>query len=219
MIQAAPARETILGRLEPLTALVVRALVKATRSSREFFHAGRPFDPVLFATLVRYFTRLDLEAQRIHVSDDETPAFNAQSLPNIGLQITYDGFVLKILKSVDHLLPVPASGPKSEFYHQQTMFVIDEKTGDARCSELNLIYLWDCDKDHTLVEFQLACPKTGSDTRASVSAHWYEPLSIPAVAFATDDRKQHTVQNLDALEDLNISIAQDDAVTNRNSRQ
>lgn len=214
MIQPAVDRPNILTRLEPLTRLVGRALIKATRSSKDFFRPGRPFDPVLFATLVRYFVRQDLASQRIHVVDEDVPTFNAQSLPNIGLQITYDGFVIKILKSVDHLLPVPSSRPKSEFYHQQMTFIVDEKSGDTRTSELNLVYLWDCDADHALVEFQVACPKSGSETRASVTAHWYEPLQVPdvgAIAQESDD--------IAALEDLEITMAQDEINLNSNERR
>lgn len=215
MIQPMLGQDGVLRRLAPLTNLVGVALLKGTRAALSFFGEGKPFDPVLFATLVRYHTRLHLQAQRIHVADEDVPAFNSQSLPNIGLQITYDGYVVKILKSVEHMLPVAASAPKSAFYHQQMTFVVDEQTGDARLSELNLVYLWDCDDKHVLTELQLACPSAGSETRASIKAHWYAPLEIPN-AEKDVPKVVHEQAASASLDDLEIALPQDDQQINRN---
>jgi hypothetical protein len=152
--------------------------------------------------MVRYFARLYFGLD----AEDEV-ALQSETLPNIGLELFYNGYLFKILKAVDGQPPVPSSNARVGFYKQNPLMYLDRKNQMLLPSTLHLIYLWECNDKHKLSDLQLYCPANGGFTRAEIEKHWSTSvpiIEIPAVDLvAEDDLPYGQQQN---REDLPIDI-------------
>ena len=200
-MSSTPNPPEVLGLLEPVTASLRTVLHKSVKRARSFLHSRGEWDPFYFATRIRFEARCFLRLQSLETLEDPdettTPEFESNRLPNIGLQFFHRGVLAKVLKrssDPDIPLPVPSSRRRIGFYNQQRQIVPRRAaSNEVRLSELNTLYLWDCDDSRKLSYFALACPKTGGKNKQLVSWHWIINLPLlsvgqPQVNYGEEDR-------------------------------
>jgi|SRR5579862_746565 len=196
-----PNPDEVLDRLQPVTDSLRGVLHKSVKRARSFLHSRGEWDPFYFATRIRFEARCFLRLQTLETLEDPdetaTPEIESNRLPNIGLQFFRKGVLAKVLKrstDPEMPLPVPSSLRRIGFYNQQRQMVAPRSPSDkVRLSELNTLYLWDCDESHKLSHFSLACPKTGGKNKRLVSWHWIIDLPLlsigqPQVNYGEEDR-------------------------------
>jgi hypothetical protein len=172
-----PSPDAVVPRLAGLTEVLAPALTHGTTAARSYLERYHKYDPYVFATLTRYhalakLAELRLDAREIDDSASDQPLFISLARANLGIHVLYDGIMVRVYKSIEGLLPVPASRTAQNFFNQQTEFFVNG-AGDLESTELNLVYLWGCDKEaHVFNALQLACPKTGGKSRDLVQVHW-----------------------------------------------
>src|SRR5215472_16112600 len=138
---AFPSKAEVLEDLSSLSDTVGRILAKAIQKARTWFEKdGLPFEPTLFACMVRYHAKIYMAAEALDAEDD-AEALLSETLPNIGLQIFHKGYLVKILKASDGLPPVPNSASRVGFYNQQLQMFFNSRTRDVLETRLNLLYL------------------------------------------------------------------------------
>lgn len=174
-----PSPDRVVLDLWPLLHVIRESLRTACRRAAEYPKAagiGESPDVWLSPSLVRYHVLKDLEG-----SGSLPLRADLQGLANNGLIFSTRETNVRVLKSDEGDLPVPGQSiARRAFYQQLPLGFVEE---DAE-SPLNLVLLWDADRDYELIDLSLACPKAGALTRASVEAHWNHPLPLygePAV--------------------------------------
>ena len=201
-----PDQGQIVATVGAISNNVSRTLQKATHHASAWFAPeGRPFEPTMFACMVRYFARLYFGLD----SEDED-ALKSETLPNIGLEIYYNGYLFKILKAVDGLPPVPSSNARVNFYKQNPQMYLDRKAGALLPTSLHLMYLWECDDAHRLSDLQLYCPSNGGFSRAEIEKHWSVNLPIVRIPIADLESEDLPIERT-AREDLPIDAVEGEA--------
>jgi hypothetical protein len=159
--------------LWPLLKVIRESLRAACHRAAEYpTSAGIDEQPDVWLSpsLVRYHVLKDLgEKGTLPLAAD------LQGLANNGLIFSTRGANVRVLKSDEGDLPVPGQSFARRAFYQQLPLGLDESDGEP---SLNLVLLWDADRDYELIDLSLACPKTGALTRASVEAHWNHPLPL-----------------------------------------
>lgn len=187
--------EEALEHLAPVTALVYRALEYGTEQARQFFEDGRPVDPHLFSSLVRYHSREYLKR------DDHTDVgFRLQSLSNTGVKIIYNRFILRLWKATDdgHLPPPGISASRAAFYNQPLPLF---DSNDELLLVTRLAVLWDVNSNLSLSEVTLVCPSESQEAWKPGQSHWEIPVPHPAEAVQPNESLTHPS---DDLEDLDL---------------
>lgn len=163
-----------LEKLRSLHPLVYQAIEQAVEEAREFFSREKtPYEPYLFANLVRYKTRRLLAELA-----DGPIMFGLSNLANNGIEIEYDGIVIRVWKADEGQLPAPGvSRAKQEFYYQPYLPDLDISPEPVR-----LAVIWDTDSDHGLRELLLVCPKGANEPWMPGESHWLIPIPHPATA-------------------------------------
>ena len=208
-----PSADEILAEIPDLPPLLWDGLEAGTAEAAKFFRAkDRPFDSVLYPVLVRYRVKTYLRALGIagfDVWDDdddddddaEQGGLALRTLPNLGLQLTYRGYELRMRKSEGEV-PVAGRSPKTQaYYRQERVFLPFDPREVERLECRNLLVLWIPDAEHRLHDIRLVLPRDGSTTRSSTQVHWDIPLPRPVLP--DDDRQLY--------EDLPIGRPEDDA--------
>lgn len=220
---ANPNAAEIQGRLEPVSTKVAQVLRKSINKSLRFFGPGRKFDPHLFATRMRYESRILFNLESLETAedeDDDVPTLESPKLTNIGLEVFYDGIVAKILKRVRESpagLPIPMSEARSKFYCQETGIRFHPKTGEPRTILANTIYIWDYDEKEGLNYLSLVCPRSGWRKKNTVSYFWSTPLSIGRGVSAQSTEYGQELPEPPSFDDLpGYSRPEDDSETGTN---
>lgn len=190
---AHPTPDEVANDLAGLWPTLWWAFEVATDSAQQYFDVqGEDVEPCLFASLARYGMRMSLAAE----------GFNLLDLGNNGIQIEYQGYSIKVLKSDDGGLPAPGpSQAKQDFYQQ--MFKFNEEVDVILPPEhyRNLVICWDVDGDYMATHLTLYCPKNGDESTAR--ALWSRAIPHPGENGA---RKKHDLSTVEpeAEEDLDI---------------
>lgn len=179
---AIPSPQKAVSALRSTLASVVNSLLKGATHARWYADTmdEKP-DSALSPALVRKEAKRFLLKKGQDVKDEQEIDFEAEFLPNLGLAVNSGAFSIRVLRSDRGLLPIPGPSKKRQkFYAQQPSFNFDgEETapdGDVVVAVVNLVLHWTTDAEYNLIKVYLACPETGGTTRASVTAHWDEPI-------------------------------------------
>jgi hypothetical protein len=184
-----PDKLEVLKRLTPIYRPLYRAMEGALQQTREFFDLQQTsVCPSLAPNLVRFFAKKTL-SHRFGVEYEEDVDYSLKWLPNNGLCLHFDQHDLRILKSDDGEVPVPGQSTARQEFWTQTAFAYtygeenlpysdSESIGDPH-NTLRLIILWEVDGNYNLKKLVVACPKTGGETRESVSIWWMEEIPHP----------------------------------------
>jgi hypothetical protein len=171
-----PDASEVLKDLDPLRPVLFRVFEAALLEAREFFdERNARKDPYLFPHLVRYSVKQYLASRGLEAVECEM-----EELANSGLSLVYEGYHLRILKSIGGKLPPPGySLAKQAFWAQQMPFPFAAPV--AITPVLNLLILWDVTPQYDLAGLWVACPKSGV-TASSVEAYWCVPIppALPA---------------------------------------
>lgn len=197
----------VMQDLEPFFLLLHPALEYGTFKARVYFEGdGLPIDRSFAPHFVRYWTKQELNKHGQNVLNEEEVDFELEQVNNNGLFVVFKDYQIRILKSVNHGLPVPGhSRRRQDFYNQQTSFGFNLVSGESSPSKPNLVILWDVDDDYNLKDLILACPKEGGTTRASVKEHWIHPVPLPVLLIKSSLEGQ-LVQDEVKDSDLPISL-------------
>lgn len=171
--------EAVAADLEAVVPTIWRALEVGTLRARDFFEErDLGVDSFLFPNLVRYEAKLFLV-------DAGQEVFETEILSNNGLIMRHLEYQLRLLKSDNGELPTPGqSRRKQAYYSQQLEFFAP--IADEPVEMVNLVVLWDVDSHFNLSELTLVYPKSGGQTKASVSAFWKLPLEHPVTTLAQE---------------------------------
>jgi hypothetical protein len=136
-------------------------------------------DRALSPALVRKGAKRFLLAQGhdAHDEDENEVEFEADYLPNLGLELRADGARIRVLRSDHGQMPVPGTSQRRQsFYAQQGEFEWDDDEEEIVAPVINYVLHWSTDDEYNLEKVYLGCPKAGDTTRASVESYWDEPI-------------------------------------------
>ena len=211
MTDTLPSCEEICTAIRPVLDIAIAAIADGVDHVREYADwQDEGIDRQLAPAIVRHKVKLRLRKAGQHVeeeelidgADDSQPAltvapvpFEAIMLPNNGLLLETAAYLVRILKSDLGMLPPPGpSRRRRQFYAQQPFLpfnppVATPVTGGGSADAVftlmtNLVLHWTVDDEYKLTKINLALPKGGGNTRASVEWHWDEVIWRPAPAFA-----------------------------------
>ena len=173
-----PKSEKVFDDLSEVFPVVYTALDYGVFQTRGFFENEeqeeyKQINKSLAPNLVRYHAIKVLKGAGQEVIEDDD-LFQINQVPNNGLCIVQDKYVIRILKSAKGELPTPGqSESRQRFYEQYSFSFPSEERNNEK---LNLLLLWEIDLNYNLTNLSLACPKSGKTTIASVVAHWHRKI-------------------------------------------
>lgn len=176
-----PSSEEALADLTLIFPLVYSALEIGTVKAQEFFITEQrdkddKRNRYLAPSLIRYHAIKELESAHYKIKVVEASScINLQDVPNNGLMISYGNYDIRILKSNNGELPIPGHSTSRQQYYQQLSFPF-HKDIPKHLSKINLIILWNMDRNHSLGDISLACPKAGGHTKDSVEIYWHTQI-------------------------------------------
>ena len=170
-----PSPQVALEDLSQFIPILFDAVEAATAYARDFFEKRvERVDPFFTPGLVRYITKQRLKAAG--QTAEEEDSFNVGVMANNGLLLTYGPYRIRILKADGGDLPVAGpSKARQAFYHQFSLGL----PGEEQWDKVNLVVLWDVDREYQLKELLLACPKGGGTSKSSIEKHWICPIPHP----------------------------------------
>ena len=181
-----PAFEEVLDELAQVFPAVYSALEVGIVKTKEYIaqeereddkKRNRSFAPCL----IRYQAINALEKNNKGITIvDEPDVMSVEDVANNGLMISYGKYNVRILKSNNGELPTPGHSKRRQaYYNQQFCFDFHYKNVESELEypdKINLLILWNINKDYILDELSLAYPKTGGYTKASVDSYWHGPI-------------------------------------------
>ena len=211
MPEQLPSCDAAQAALQPVLSAATAAILAGVEHARAYHDwRDRSIDRSLAPALVRYETKLRLLDAGQQVSDEELveaaddssqPPLTIAPLPfepiplsNNGLLLETDLYRVRILKSDQGALPPPGPSPRRrKFYAQQQELPFFPPIADGAVAapltavpaKVNLVLHWTVDADYRLTKINLALPKGGENTRASVEWEWDEVIWRPAPMFVS----------------------------------
>lgn len=190
-----PDPDEIVELLNPLVPVAYGALEHGVAKAHGYFEAEKlPIEAFLFGQLTRYHARRHLtEIGRLRVE------FEYDELANNGLEIMYDGALIRLRRAFRGGVPLPGSFAMESFYAQTLPLFVDLDVPVRP----NLILLWDVIRPAYLLapDLYIACPKQSALRFPNVAAcHWL--VKLPNVALLP--KPAIRVDDIDAYEDLDI---------------
>lgn len=200
MPSAAPTPQEVVEAHRPLLRLVVEALRRGTVHAQEYADwQDEKIDRALAPALVRKGAKRYLIEKEQDVENEEDFDYEAEYLSNLGLMLRASGIQIRVLRSAPgHQMPVPGHSLARQQYYQQTLLDFDDP-GVATAAPpvlVKLVLHWSTDSDYHLDRVYLGCPRTGGETRDSVSAYWDWPI-WRRHDIAVDGQAQAEVTDLD----------------------
>lgn len=201
--------ESVMAELAFLIRLIYTALDTSVSKAREYFakqeyEDQRNVDKYLAPNMIRWETLSQLKRAGQNAREEEENGISMSDLPNNGIHIDFKNYSIKVLKSQNGDLPVPGySQSRRNFYDQPNLY-------DGDFSSINLLLLWNIDKPYSLGLLSLACPKSGEETRESVSHHWH--CRIPNRILYGEFNETDKIEPNEIL-DLDIDIDLDETGT------
>lgn len=178
MTAAAPTPDSVVENYRPLLRLAVEALRRGSLHTQEYADwMDERIDRALAPALVRKGAKRYLIEKNQDVEDFD---YEAEFLSNLGLMLRAPGVQLRILRSAPgNQLPVPGQSQARQQYYSQALLDFDELSlnPNAPAPEIvKLVLHWSTDADYNLERVYLGCPKSGGETRDSVTAFWDWPI-------------------------------------------
>jgi len=170
----------VVAALKPVSDLLGQAIPKANKAANDFFQPpgelAMEWCATTHSTIFRFHTRRLLTEQKYVVVDDDEVSFVADKrIPNVGLQVSFRGFEIKILKAGEEdSLPVAKTDSRADFYTQDELDLGDY-TGRL---EARVVYLWWLDENHAATKCWLVMPEYAEKGSKVVSEHWREPIDL-----------------------------------------
>jgi hypothetical protein len=186
-----PSSDAVLSEIQPICALLWDALETGTLEAARYFEKN-PYDPSFYPSFVRYRAKTYLHGLGIMAFDEQEPADVAlRRLPNIGLQLRYRDYEIRVRKSDNKPgQKVPPAGNSirtQQFYRQERPYLpFDERELQRALGGWNLLALWTPNILHRLAGMDIALTSDGGTTRDSTKTHWSVPLPKALVAPAVD---------------------------------
>lgn len=191
-----PSSDKVLRDISPICPLLWDAIEAGTVDAAHFFARKKHNPPS--RTFYPMYTRYRIQTYLANLGlvtvneEDVDSDLGMRALPNLGLQLKYHGYEIRIRKSDGaEGKEVPPAGParKTQGYYRQDgheeFYLPFEERDMQTVSGGNLLALWIPNAKLRLSNILLALPKGGGTTRASVQTHWIKPLPKPMVAAAT----------------------------------
>lgn len=216
MHEPLPGSETVRHDLQPVLNAAIAAIAAGVKHVRAYADwQDQPIDRTLAPALVRHETKVHLretgqqvtEEEVIECADDAAQPpltlapvpFASVPLSNNGLLLEAGRYRVRILKSDQGALPPPGPSPRRrEFYAQQQElpFYVTVSGNDqavevadaANAPQVNLVLHWTVDAEYRLTKINLALPKGGANTRASVEWEWDDVIWRPAPVIAATEQ-------------------------------
>jgi hypothetical protein len=167
--------ESVMKDLSRLFPLVYTAFDYGVFKAREYFENqenedDKIIDRYLAPNLVRFHAVRYLRRAGEDAHEDEENDISMSPIPNNGIHVNCGKYHIKILKSNKGDLPVPGHSQSRRTFYDQPFL---EYSDNVDFLNIKLILLWNVDKSYTLGILSLACPKSGEQTRESVTHHWH----------------------------------------------
>ena len=199
-----PSFARTLSALGEIPAYLYRALEFGTERNRTFFKElsqnERP-RPHIRESIVRDQGKRFLERNRFQVEEE---AIVLGSEPLSALILRCGLIQIRVLKGPEGIVPgCGTSMRRRRFYNQQSDLYID-RSGGTRQTKLNLICLWEFDRNFNLAGLRLVYPIRAGEASADVLTEWNEPLPYPAnhAGFNTDRAESEQLKAEAELEEL-----------------
>lgn len=187
-----PTHQIATQELDDLLRHIFGALEAGILFARGFFDetdekedGERPYDPYLFAMLVRYRAKVVLDGEGKNADND----MDLDALPLIGLKVAHGGYIVRIRLALDLRLPVPGQSAELQRFYQQLPCVIplpmdldglEQPTPEVE-APIRVVFLWRALPPTFRLEANLACPRDAGADRGSISEWWNEPLKHPSL--------------------------------------
>ena len=174
-----PSFEATAKSLKPIIPAFWRAMEFAVAKNQEYFEklcdkekpASHIREMIVRHQAKRYFKRLD-----VRVEEEPDNGFNLINQPLVALNLRLGPVALRVLKGRDGAVPgCGYSVARKRFYGQFPTRHIDANH-QIRETKLNLLILWNFDKEFNLDQLRLACPQKGGFRAQDVECYWNEPL-------------------------------------------
>lgn len=193
-----PEPTKVIRDLSSLIPKVYRAVEVGVAKAKEYFdsHNKEQVDPYLGPSIMRWHTINTLRKSGEEASEDNEICLN--NVPNNGIYLDNGRYHIRVLKSNNGRLPVPGHSNRRQQYYQQMQLFSSDNDGD-----INLIILWDVDKNYSLSVLSLACPKSGGVTQESVAAYWH--CKIPDAILYGEYDIEADIKDEDIFYDLDLS--------------
>ena len=197
-----PVSGQVVEELAPLLRLVETLMPDLARERVwPYFDAGgRMVDVSLFAHMVRFELGNELRIHGVATSEyADDQSFGIDSLPLSGLQLSFQGYCIKILKSSDGRCPPAGTSQRREaFYNQQI---------PLHGTRPNIVFLWDFTPNFTL---RVAMPVGYSASSGEVNEHFnvlVSGLGDHDSTMPADDYLSDTPRDLDiSANDLDVDL-------------
>ena len=170
-------KATVLRDLRPLLDLVHESFEVGTGGAKEFFESRHEsIEPTLAAALTRYFAGRHLRDRGQVVEE-----FATRDLANIGLELRYGQYIVRIWKTADGDVPPPGrSRAKQRFLSPHEQFEMEfPDFPDPEC--INIAVLWRVNGSYQLSDMYVARPKAMTSPYGAVECYWCEPVLHPAL--------------------------------------
>ena len=176
---------------------------EATRVCKDYFSdRGEEVDNYFFSPMVRYLTKRSLAllgfTARYDVLDFNEATPHLEVLANNGLEIKFEGYCFRLLKTGGGELPVPGPSQKKQEFYRQLPLPLGWPTTESEEAYPNRIIMWQVDGEHKLVQLYLAAPKAGQTSKESVDAYYLVPIPYPTEIF--EPQENGTVDHIDDIE-------------------
>ena len=152
-----------------------------------FSRRERAINERLATDMLRYEMLSHLQQRGIKAEEvnepslaDDDPKLQVDSIPNNGIQGTFNDWPFKILRSRDGRIPTPGNSIKRRAYYNQSgyqqfpLFPADEDFQPRP----NAVLLWNFDSPYESLHLRLAVPSNVSDS-GIVHCYYNEPVPDP----------------------------------------
>jgi len=185
-----------------IPAIMFRAIEFGTSQNRLFFELLSEKEkprPHLREMIVRDQAKRFLERNDFQVEDE---ALGVGDEPLAALLVRCGPVQTRVLKASDGTVPGCGDSMRRRHFYNQAPSQYRNSKGLITQNKLNLVLLWDFDKNFNLAGLWLTCPMRAGQNSADVLLHWNEPLIHPAseVQHPKPDEARQTAE--DELEDL-----------------
>ncbi len=185
---------TVLARLSRLNRLLYMALEVAIPEAKAYFGTrNKPIDRWLFPALIRYQVK-QYFAEQGYNAREGGGTFEQVDVPNNGLWLAVDEYLIRILKAYQGGIPAPHSPAAEAFFSQQLPLGLTSLDGTPiNPTAHNLIITWDVDENYNLKRVRVAFPESGSPSWIADVPHPAQTISpdLPTVAEPAEDLPIH----------------------------
>jgi hypothetical protein len=204
-----PTFEFIKERLTPFLTIVQEAVADGALHVQEYMKwQAEPVDPVLAPNLVRHKVKQFLISRGQDAVEDDDVPFETDRIPNNGICVRLEGFIVRVLKSSeDGSVPPPgASIPRNNFYNQDQAlldFAEFRNGNDTVQPTWGLVIHWRVNQKYNLLKVSLALPmkpRRSEIGKPAMECAFDEPFWTRSSSAPIQIDRAHPVVDLDVPE-------------------